>query len=183
MTKILFSLVILFVTLGAFAQKIPLDHSVYDGWQRLGEKSISNDGKYIVYAINPQEGDGILVVQTSDGKYKKEIARGYNATITQDSRFLICKIKPFFKDTREAKIKKKKTEDMPKDSLAILVLGMDSVVKIASIKSYKTPEKGFGWVAFLSEKIPDNGKLKPPPDSLSQLNTLSRMADSLEHIA
>ena len=97
------------------AQKKPLDHSVYDSWQHIGERMISNDGKWVVYTIDPQQGDNELVIQSSDAKYKKSIARGYNAVITEDSRYVVFKIKPFFKDTREAKIKKKKPADMPKD--------------------------------------------------------------------
>ena len=184
MKQIIFSFLLYFVSLYAFAQKIPLDHTVYDSWQSIGEKSISNDGKYAVYVINPQEGDAELVIQTTDGKYKLVIRRGYNATLTEDSRYLICKIKPFFKDTREAKIKKKKPEEMPKDSLAIVELGKDSVIRIPAIKSYKTPEKGSGWLAYLAEKPnPENGKPKALPDSLTQLTSLSRTADSLTHIA
>ena len=68
------------------AQKKPLDHTVYDGWQSIGERIISNDGKWIVYTINVQEGDNELVIQSSDAKYKKTIARGYNAAISDDSR-------------------------------------------------------------------------------------------------
>ena len=113
------------------AQKKPLDHSVYDGWQSIGQKLISNDGKWVVYTIDPQEGDNELVIQStaSDTAYKKSIARGYNALITEDSRYLIFRIKPFFKETREARIKKKKPEEMPKDSLAIVELVKDSVWK------------------------------------------------------
>ncbi len=184
MKKYIISACMLFIFQFAFSQKKPLDHSVYDGWQAIGERAISNDGRFVVYAINPQEGDGVLVIQASDNSYKKEIARGYNATITEDSRFVICKIRPFFKDTREAKIKKKKAEDMPKDSLAIFEWGKDSIVKMPGIKSYKTPEKESGWLAYLSEKgFPETPKTKPQPDSLSQLNNLSHMADSLSRVA
>jgi dienelactone hydrolase len=180
--KYVFIISLFFISQFSFAQKKPLDHSVYDGWQSVGERYISNNGKYVVYTINLQEGDGTLIIKTSDNSYKKEIARGYNATITEDSRFVICKIKPLFKDTREAKIKKKKPEEMPKDSLAIIELGKDSVIKIPSVKNYKTPEKSFGWLAYLSEKIiPENAKTKP--DSLTQINSLSKIADSLMHIA
>ena len=77
------------ISLSTLAQKKPLDHSVYDGWQSIAERSISNDGKYVVYAINPQEGDGVLVVQSVSGDYKKEIPRGYTASITDDSRFAL----------------------------------------------------------------------------------------------
>src|SRR6185436_16086758 len=109
------------------AQKKPLDHSVYDSWQSIGERMISNDGKWVVYTINVQEGDNELVIQTSDAKYKKTIPRGYNAVISEDNRFVVFKIKPFYKDTRDAKIKKKKTPDMPKDSLPIVELGKEAI--------------------------------------------------------
>src|SRR5678815_3784467 len=42
---------------------------VYDGWQSIGERMISNNGKWVVYAINPQEGDNELVIQSSDVQY------------------------------------------------------------------------------------------------------------------
>ena len=93
----------LLITIISLAQKKPLDHSVYDGWQRIGERLISNDGKWVVYTVNVQEGDNDLVIQSSDAQYKKTIARGYNAVITEDSRFVIFKIKPFFKDGAYAK--------------------------------------------------------------------------------
>src|SRR5258706_9811281 len=84
------------------AQKKPLDHSVYNSWQSIGERMISNDGRWVVYTIDVQEGDNKLVIQSSDAKYKKEVPRGYSALITEDSRFVIFRIKPFFSDTREA---------------------------------------------------------------------------------
>lgn len=175
------SFILCCLSVGLFAQKKPLTHAVYDSWQTIGERYISNDGKYIAYTITPQEGDAVMVVQSSDQSYKKEIARGYNATITEDSRYIIFRIKPFFKDTREARIKKKKPEEMPKDSLAIMELGKDSILKIPRIKSFKTPEKGVGWVAYHLEKaLPETGK---PKDSLTQVNNLLKMADSLVRIA
>ena len=136
------------------AQKKPLDHTVYDSWQSIGERMISNDGKWVVYTINVQEGDNELVIQSAaaDAKYKKTVPRGYNVVISEDSRFAIFKIKPSYKDTREARIKKKKPDDMPKDSFAVVELGKDSIYKVAKVKTYKTPEKGFGWAAYHVEK-------------------------------
>jgi hypothetical protein len=112
MKKIVITLVFLCSICISNAQKKPLDHSVYDSWQHIGERMISNDGKWVVYTIDPQEGDNELVIQSSDAKYKKTFPRGYTALITEDSRYVVFKIKPFFKDTREAKIKKKKTDDL-----------------------------------------------------------------------
>ncbi|MBL0056339.1 MAG: S9 family peptidase [Chitinophagaceae bacterium] len=178
---ILFPLLLVCTILSAQVKK-PLDHSVYDGWKSLGERLISNDGKYIVYAINPQEGDGSLVIQNTAG-YKKVIDRGYNAVITEDSRFVVCRIKPFYQDTRQAKIKKKKADDMPKDSLAILELGKEDVVKIARVKAFKAPEKGAGWIAYQMEKpLPDTSKKGKTAvyDSIKvKKDMLVKLADSI----
>ena len=128
---------LLFTFYFSMAQKKPLDHSVYDSWQHIGERMISNDGKWVVYTIDPQEGDNELVIQSAmaDAKYKKTIPRGYSAVITEDSRHVVFKIKPFFKDTREARIKKKKPDDMPKDSLAVVELGKEEIWKKGMVKN------------------------------------------------
>ncbi len=169
----------------AFAQQKPLDHTVYDGWKSAGERQLSNDGKYAAYTINPQEGDGLLVIKGLDNNYAKEIPRGYQLRFTEDSRYLVFKIRPAFKDTREARIKKKKPDDMPKDTLVIFQLGMDSLIRIPRVKTFKTPEKGTGeWLAYHLEKaLPEAPKPKTQPDSLTQLNNLVRMADSLMRVA
>jgi len=165
----------------SFAQKKPLDHTVYDSWQSIGERMISNDGKWVVYTINVQEGDNELVIQSSDARYKKTVPRGYNAVISEDSRFAIFKIKPLFKDTREARVKKKKPDDMPKDSFAVVELGKDSVYKVAKVKTFKTPEKGFGWAAYHLEKKPEPEKPKQPANDGSKklIDSLKRTIDSL----
>ncbi|MFI5164861.1 MAG: S9 family peptidase, partial [Bacteroidia bacterium] len=147
MKKPLFLFYAVCVTIISQAQKKPLDHSVYDAWQRIGERMISNDGKWVVYTIEPQEGDNELIIQSADNGYRKSIDRGYNALITEDSRFVIFKIKPFYKDTREAKIRKKKADDFPKDSLGILELGREEIWKTLRVKTFKTPQKAAGWVA------------------------------------
>jgi dipeptidyl aminopeptidase/acylaminoacyl peptidase len=172
----------------SYSQKKPLDHSVYDGWQHIGERMISNDGKWVVYTIDPQEGDNELLIQSSDAKYKKSVPRGYNAVITEDSRFVVFKIKPFYKDTREAKIKNlpagrqgKKPTDMPKDSLAIVELGKEEIWKREKIKNYKAPQKSSGWVAYqLEEQIKQPGL--PQKQENGKVDNNKRIADSLTHI-
>ncbi len=172
----------LFMFSVAFSQsKKPLDHTVYDGWKSIGERMISNDGNYIVYAVNPQEGDGELVVQNVTSSYKKVIPRGVNAVISDDSRYLFFSIKPLYSSTRADKIKKKKPDEMQKDSLGILELGKDNLVKIQRVKSFKTPEKASGWVAYLFEKdLPDSSLKKSTIDSSKIKNDLLvKLADSI----
>jgi dienelactone hydrolase len=140
--------------------KKPLDHSVYDSWQSIGERAISNNGKFIVYTVTPQEGDGKLVIQRTTGEVIAEVSRGYGAKITQDDKHVIYKIKPWYKDTREARIKKKKADDMPKDSLGFISIEDNRRNKLyARVKSFKLPEESAAWAAFHMEKPePKKGK-------------------------
>ena len=174
------SLLVLSLTLNA-QQKKPISHSSYDSWNSIGERVISNNGIFAVYNIVPQEGDGILMINNlSTGKITA-LPRGYSPVISADSRFVFYKIKPVFKEVRQAKIKKKKPEDMPKDSLAIVVLDTDSTWKIPMVKSFKAPLKGKGWLAYLAEKpLPDTSKKKQLPDSVKlRIDGFVKLADSL----
>ena len=175
----LFTIILLLISIAADAQKKPLDHTVYDGWQSIGERMISNDGKWVVYTVTPQEGDAELFVHSTDGSnFKKSYPRGYNAVITEDNRFVVFKIKPLYKDTREARIKKKKPEDFPKDSFAVVELGKESTLKTAKIRSYKTPKKASGWVAYHKEKDPITAKQAALPTQKT-VDSLKKTIDSL----
>ena len=184
MKRSLLLLIFFVMTFSIRAQKKPLDHSVYDSWQHVGEKLISNDGQWVVYTVDPQLGDNELVVETSGGLNRKSFPRGYNAFITDDSRFLIFKIKPYNKDVREAKIQKKKAADMPKDSLAIIELGKETIWKTPGVKSYKTPAQGANWVAYQIEKSKEAiTKTKTADGRGSRVaDSLSRVIDSLNLI-
>lgn len=171
-------LALLLLPLCVLAQKKPLDHTVYDGWQSVSERLVSNDGKWIVYSVNPQEGDGDLFIQSaSDTVNKIRVNRGYSALITDDSRFVVFRIRPLFKDTRDARIKKKKPEDFPKDSVGIVELGKRDITKFAKVKSFKTPQKAGGWVAIHKEKDPAPRAAGTPTQKT--VDSLKRTIDSL----
>ncbi len=177
MRKLILIAVLQAMMLSAYNQKKTLDHTVYDSWQSIGERMISNDGKWVVYTINPQEGDNELVIQSSDAMTKQTFSRGYNAVITEDNRFAIFRIRPFFKETREARIKKKKPEEMPKDSFAIVELGKNNIFKFAKVRGYKTPEKAPGWVAYHLEKKDDKSKSASPVPNKNTVDSLQRTID------
>ncbi len=182
--QFLFAFSFLFL-LNGYAQKKPLDHTVYDEWQSIGQKLISNDGKWTVYSIDRQEGDNELVVQSllPGNEYQKIIPRGYNAEITEDSRFVIFRIKPFYQDTRQARIKKKKPDEMPKDSMGIIELGKDSVLKLARLSGFKTPAKSSGWLAYqldIKKEEPKKKSATATADTKLITDSLRRVIDSLQ---
>lgn len=142
------------------AQKKPLDHTVYDSWQSLSAGEISVSGKYISFQVIPQEGDGNFYVKDNLNKAVFSLPRGYNARLTRDEKHIISLIKPKFVDTRQAKIKKKKAEDMPKDSLAVYAIATGKLTKYADVKSYKLAEEASGYFSFLTD-----GKTTAPADT------------------
>jgi dipeptidyl aminopeptidase/acylaminoacyl peptidase len=150
----------------SFAQKKPLNHTVYDSWQSIGSKQLSNNGTWAAYTIVQQAGDAQLYFNNLVTNASTNIARGANLQFSADAKFAAFLIKPLYKDVREAKIKKKKPEDMPKDSLGIINLTGLNVTKIPAVKSYKIPETGTALLAYLLEKAPDTAKkAKPAPAS------------------
>src|SRR6516164_10101893 len=60
----------------SFAQsKRPLNHTDYDGWRAIVGERLSNDGKFLVYGLFPQEGDGEVVIRNLvTGKEQREPA-------------------------------------------------------------------------------------------------------------
>ncbi len=72
--------------------------------------------------------------------------------ITADSRYLVFHIRPLSRDSQDARIKKKTPGSVPKDTLAWIELGKDSLLKVPRVKSYKVPEKEGDWLAYLLER-------------------------------
>ncbi|MGE6219313.1 prolyl oligopeptidase family serine peptidase [Nubsella zeaxanthinifaciens] len=173
-------LILFFVLLNSavFAQKKPLDHSVYDAWESVGSKQLSNNGLWANFIINVQEGDGNLYFQeTAPTNRKLKIARGSNATFSPDSKFAALAIKPLFKDVRMAKIKKKKPDEMTKDTLAIVNLTSLAVTKVPRIKSFAFPNKGISIIAYQFEKPLDTSKKARSTSAMPEKNDNDFFAD------
>lgn len=141
------------------AQKKPMDHDVYDGWKSLGQTLVSENGKWLVYTLTPQEGDNALVLTDRMSGKTDTLHRVSRFTWNQTSTQAAFFITPTYEATRKAKIKKVKKEDMPKDTLGIYTLDSKTLLKIGQVKSFKMPEKGSNWLAYLKEKE----KEKPKP--------------------
>ncbi len=143
------------VVSGWAADKKPLDHSVYDMWEMAEGEQIATDGDWVLYSVEPQEGDATFVIRSLETDSEFEVPRGDNGKFTYDGRFAVCTIKPSFEETRQAKIDDKKADEMPKDSLAIVNLATLNLTKIPRVKSFKVPEEGGSWLAYMMEPAPE----------------------------
>ena len=157
MNKILLFFLV-FLCMKTSAQKKELDHTVYDSWQSIRETSFHPQGKYIVYAIVPQEGDGTFIIRNVKTGNELSIARATQAVFTENGEYLVAKIKPSFAETRKAKIDKKKADEMPKDSLVIVELATNTIQKIPSVKSFQLAEHGNDMMVYLKDKKGDINK-------------------------
>jgi len=156
MKRILLTCAVLTLALAAAAQKKPLDHSVYDRWQSVGSSILSPDGNVVAYEVNPQEGDGVLTLRVF-GKKGREIVipRGYRTSILDDGTFAVCLIRPEFQKTRRARIAKKKGDDLPKDSLAVIDLRTGAVTRFSEVKGYKIGKHAAEAFAFMTADTTD----------------------------
>lgn len=154
MRKLLLLTTLSIASFGAFAQKKPLDHSVFDNWQNVAGEHISDDGKWVLYVVRAQEGDPNLVISDTKNMHKLQVPRGDTARMTLDSKYAVFLIKPFFKDVRMAKIKKKNPEDFPKDTLGFVTLGNNVITKVPGVRSFKIADKA-SVLAYLAASKPD----------------------------
>ncbi len=151
--------ILLIMTCFMDAQKKPLDHSVYDSWQNIGTRKISNDGKWIAYAVDVQEGNSDLFLYSVKSKNSRKFPRAAKMEFTHDSRFGIFQIRPLYKDIKAVKDKKLKQNKLTKDSLAIVDFSSGKTEKIPNVKGFKIPEKGGSYVAYLLENLKDKSSV------------------------
>ncbi|AGA79305.1 alpha/beta hydrolase family protein [Echinicola vietnamensis] len=168
MNRLRVVLLLVLVSLNAFGQqKRPLKHEDYDGWESVSSTSLSKDGHWVGFEINPQDGDGRVEVKPHDGQGNSfSIERGDHYTFSHDSHWVVGKILPQKDTVRMLKLAEKKAKDMPKDSLFILSLEEGGLEKLSRIKSFKVPEKEGNWLAIHFEKEDkDASKDKSAKDS------------------
>ncbi|MDT8402306.1 MAG: prolyl oligopeptidase family serine peptidase [Bacteroidales bacterium] len=148
------TLFVLFLVVPAMlvGQKKALDHSDYDSWKNLSSAKITDDGNFISYEINPQQGDGMLYLYDRKNAASDLFERGNNASFSPGMNYFVYSIVPPYAETRQAKQDKKKPDEMPKNKLGIKMLGSDETTLIERVKSFKMPEDEGNWMAYLKEK-------------------------------
>jgi dipeptidyl aminopeptidase/acylaminoacyl peptidase len=141
--------------------KKPIEYDAYNGWRSIQGTELSRDGQWLVYALTPQDGDGDLVVLNLKTNAEFRAARGRQAVITADGKFVVFTIAPVKAEVDKAKKDKKKPEEQPKNSLGIMDLATGKVTTVERVKSFKIAEDSGAFAAYLLEpplKKPDEKK-------------------------
>ncbi|MBS1810316.1 MAG: S9 family peptidase [Acidobacteria bacterium] len=163
--------------------KRAFSHQDFDSWKSIQAQQLSHDGKWVAYALMPQDGDGEIIVRNLASGAEWKTNRGYRPPqppsdagepgaapafgqanravrpyFTADNRFVLFTIEPTKAELNQAKKDKKKPEEMPKNALAILDLSNGQVTRIEKVKSFQVPEDAAGWVAYQLEAKPEEKK-------------------------
>jgi len=84
--------------------KKPLDHSVYDDWNRLQGEQIAPDGSWVAYTLAPQDGGDVqLRFQNLRNGTEHVVLNGTAARFTTDSRYIVYLIAPTEEAVKEAR--------------------------------------------------------------------------------
>jgi dipeptidyl aminopeptidase/acylaminoacyl peptidase len=131
--------------------KKALDHSVYDSWKAIRNTTLSRDGKWLVYSINPQVGDGTLFIASTEGKTTHQVERGTSPRFSHDSRFVVVTVNPSREETEKARRERRRPQDMPRNSMTIVNLANGQMATVERVRSIRFPEEDSGWFAYQLE--------------------------------
>ncbi len=153
MKKLTFFVLILTMAIPSFSQqKKPLDHTVYDHWKDLGHQIVSDNGAFVSYEINPQQGDGWLYVYDVKKNRLDSLPRGHKAHFMPDGKVLVYTIKPQFEKVLHLKRKKTKKDKLPSDSLALYSTEFGLWKKFGQVQNVEVPKTTSQWIAVLMKK-------------------------------
>jgi hypothetical protein len=116
----------------AQAPKRPLTPDDWDHWRSISSPAISNNGRWVVYSLVPQVGDGELIVHATSGATEYRVPRGFvgrpqmvagsrdttnaapAAQITADSKFALALTYASMSEYDRARREKRRAADQPK---------------------------------------------------------------------
>jgi dipeptidyl aminopeptidase/acylaminoacyl peptidase len=159
------------MTCSIFAQKKILNHSDFDIWNTIQGQTIAPNGKYVMYSLEKGEKDNHLKIKDNKANLVFEHERSERGEFTEDSNFAIFVIKAWKDSITEMKRRKVKKNKMPKDTIGIYNLQQNTLDKIAHIKTYKSPQKWSGFIAYTFDMDKKETPTKTEKDSISNDST------------
>ncbi len=159
---------IVFASTASSQQKAKLSHDDYASWNVISNVQLSSLGHWVLYELNPQDGDGMLVIRHLESQREQRIPRGYRAAISPDGYYAAFHIKPQQAATRKAKVEKKKSDQMPTDSLGVFIFDTWQLNKYPALVSYSMPKESSDWMTYIIDatkiKVPEAEMPKEQPE-------------------
>ncbi len=164
----------------AQAQKKVLTQADWDHWKSIQGAAISNDGRWALYSIVPQVGDGELVVRATQAPTEYHVPRGYlgrpnnvpgglrprptgnpeedpqgaataPGQFTADSRYAVVLTYPAQAEfDRAARNRRAAAALQSRSDLAIVSVADGKVTTVPRVRSFKLPAASGNWLAYVA---------------------------------
>lgn len=120
--------------------KKPLTFTDMMKFRHLQNPVISEDGRWVAFASQPDRGDGEgMAVQVGTGE-TRAVARGSRPALSSDGRWAAFAVLPVAAEAEKA------GKDKPKPGMALVDLGSGSVQEVAGVERFAFSEDG-AWLA------------------------------------
>jgi len=112
-------------------------------FRQIEDAVISADGTWIAYVLEPDRGDGRLVIRSTSTETEYVIERGAGPEISAEGRWVVAAITPTLEEREKAKGKKgTDDEDTPQKGLAIVDLTTGGVERIDDVEGFALSADG-----------------------------------------
>lgn len=157
------------VAIVCFGQR-PIRHDDYDSWNSIVSPKVSDNGRFFLYGLFPQEGNGFVVIRDlntdaeirqpagerpappppdfSGGEETTPQARGVVAGFSSDGLFAVFQTFP----TREAreKARHEKAKEAPSGDLVLVNLATGQVWRVGEVKSFQLPDASRNRLTYMT---------------------------------
>ena len=146
----------------------PLAHSDFDAWRTIATPVLSRNGQWLVSSVQPQAGDGELVVREQASGHERRAAvgmlpppatapieenpdappvpRAIRVVFSSDSRYLVASTYPSLAETLAARKARSKAEDGPMGGLLYVPLQGGEVKRVHGSRACSCrPRVAPGW--------------------------------------
>jgi dipeptidyl aminopeptidase/acylaminoacyl peptidase len=159
--------------------KRPLTQADYDIWNSIQGSSLSNDGQWVAYTVQPLVGEGELVVRSTRSGREYRHSRGYTgreptsaaggpgeeggggggggvgaAQFTADSRFVLFVVQPSREEVESAAAEGRRGNAAPRPALMILSLADGAVTRVDGVRSFSLADENGRFVTYSAPAEP-----------------------------
>lgn len=152
MKKVL-NLFVVFAYLGyaaaSFAQetKPPMTFNDLTSWNRISEKAISDNGRWIACTIEPWVGNPSAKLYDRQGNETASFTPAAGCRFTPAGNYWLVTEKAAKETLDSLKLRKTKKEEMPGNKLVIYETATGNTLRIDSLRDYKVGAEG-DWLAY-----------------------------------
>lgn len=150
------------ISLGA-TNAVPLNYRAYDSWNAIATPVLSDDGRYLAYVLQPEDGDPVLVVRNLDTGVERRELRASDPVFAGNGRFVVFTHVAPAAEIDSAMRAHKPPDQMPHEGAGILDLDSSQPAQITDeIQQIAVAHDGGSVIALRAYAAPTPKPLTAP---------------------